>query len=168
MAGSIREDVSQLITEMFADIRRNAIGSGHYDTGKTIDSLEQRYREDGGVMTFEVWANKYFGALDTGSAPARRRGSDAEREEFLRQLAGWWQRKGFPQGGLSPEGYMRAAKWLKWYIGKFGSYVYRHPAEQNKVIAPAVTRFEGRLEERIKAFYEAEIDNAFTANRTQL
>lgn len=168
MAGSIREDVSRLITEMFADIKRNAQGSGHYDTGKMIGSLEQRYRNEDGVMTFEVWANKYFGTLDTGSAPARRRGSDAEREEFLRQLAGWCQRKGFPQAGLSPEGYARAARWLKWYIGKFGSYVYRHPAEQGKVIAPAVTRLEGRIESRVAAFYEAEITDTFTANRTQL
>lgn len=165
MAGSIKEDVSQLITEMFADIKHNAQATEHYDTGKTVESLEQRYREDGGVMTFEVWANKYFGTLDTGSAPARRRGSDAEREEFIRQLAGWCQRKGFPQAGMTPEQYTRAAKWLKWYIGKFGSYVYRHPAEQGKVIAPAVARFEGRLEQRLTAFYEAEITNTFTSRQ---
>lgn len=159
---TINESVSKLISEMFADIKANAQAAGKVNTGKTIASLEQRYRNDGGVHIFEVWANKYFGALDTGSAPARKRVSNSEREAFIRELAAWCAAKGFPQGGLTPEQYTRAAKWLKWYIGKYGSKTYRTPSLQNKVIAPAVGRFEERLEQRLSAFYEAEINNTFT------
>lgn len=150
---------------MFADIRTNAVREHKVNTGKTIASLEQRYRSDPEGHIFEVWANKYFGALDTGSAPARRKGSDAERAAFLRELAAWCSAKGFPTVGLTPEQYERAAKWLKWYILKNGSYLHRHPAEQYRVIRPAVERFEERLVERLSIFYEAEITNTFTSKK---
>lgn len=159
---AIQERVSKLISELFADIKRNAIATGHYDTGKTVASLEQRYRSEGDTHIFEVWANKYFMTLDTGSGPARKKGSDAERAEFLQNLAAWCQRKNFPTGGLSAEQYMRVAKWLKWYIGKRGSYLYRHHGEQNKVVAPAIDRFESELTHALTALFEGEITRAFT------
>lgn len=163
--GTMQERVSRLITEMFADIKANAVREGKVNTGKTIASLEQRYTPEAGRHVFEVWANKYFGALDTGSAPARRKGTDAERAAFLRELAAWCSAKGFPSAGLTPEQYERAAKWLKWYIQKNGSYLFRHPAEQYRVIRPAVARFEERLEQKLTALYEAEIENIFTKRK---
>lgn len=162
---TIQESVSRLITELFADIKANAQREGKVNTGRTLASLEQRYKAEEGRHIFEVWANKYFGALDTGSAPARRKGTDAERATFLRELAAWCSAKGFPASGLSPEQYERAAKWLKWYIQKNGSYLYRHPAEQHRVIAPAAERFERELEYKLSAFYEAEIENTFTTRK---
>lgn len=159
---NIQEVVSNLISEMFADIRQNARAEGHHVTGKTVGSLEQRYRKEDGADIFEVWGYPHIGALDTGSAPARKRVTDAEREEFIRNLTEWCRARGFPSGGLSPEQYRSAAKFLKWYIGKYGSRLYRTPSKQYRVIRPAVEEFERKLSTSLSAFYEAEITNKFS------
>ena len=99
--------------------------------------------------------------LDKGSGPARRHGSDKERQQFVSSLADWCRARGFPETGLSQEQYIQAAKRLKWYIGKFGSKTYRDRSRQDKVITPAVEAFEARLRSRTSSLLETQIRNKF-------
>lgn len=146
----IRNIVDNLLREFIKDVEVNALMQGKYATGKTIRSMEVRSSapSDDRVSS-AVYAAPYIWTLDTGSRPARRRGTDAERQAFISNLTIWCRNHAMPQGGLSEVEYRRFAKFLKWYIGKHGSWLYRHPEAQNKVIAPALRILEDNLTEQV-------------------
>lgn len=159
---NIRETVERLVADLLNDIRRNHEAAGQKVTGKTIGSLESSVTDEGdGGLLVQVRGFSYMGVLDTGAQPARRKGTPAEREEMIRNLTEWCRMRGVPDSGLSEEKYRQFAKYLKWRINKFGTKLYYDKERQNKVIAPAVERFEERLSEQLSVYYEWEILNAF-------
>lgn len=162
MVDSIRSEATRLFAEMVADIRNNSRAAGQVATGKTLASMEVRQgTTDNGGLRLELWARAYFGALDTGSRPARRKGSEAEREQFIRQLTEWCKLRGVPSAGLGDERYRSFAKFLKWHINKYGTALYRNPSKQYKVIKPATDRFEQRLTYALRAWFDKTVANEF-------
>lgn len=146
----INDIVNRLLQEFIKDVEANARMQGKVTTGRFIRSMEIRQEPPtADAVKASVYAARYIWALDTGSAPARRRGTDAEREAFLRNLTEWCRLHNLPSAGLTPAKYRAFAKFLKWYIGKHGSWLYRNPAHQHKVIAPAVATLEAKLEEQV-------------------
>lgn len=161
---SIKETVEQLVTDLLDDIRRNHEAAGQKVTGKTISSLESSVLDEGeGSLRVQVSGFSYMGVLDTGAQPARRKGTDEEREEMIKNLTEWCRMRGVPESGLTEDKYRQFAKYLKWRINKFGTRLYYEKDRQNKVIAPAVERFEERLAEQLSVYYEWEVMNAFHA-----
>lgn len=145
----VRNIISNLLTEFIKDVEVNALMQGKYHTGKIIRSMEVRSdAPSDGRVSASVYAYPYIWTLDTGSAPARKRGTDAERQAFIASLTDWCRNHALPRAGLSEQQYKSFAKFLKWYIGKHGSWLYRNPSYQNKVIAPAVTMLEDALTEQ--------------------
>lgn len=161
---NIKDTVERLVDDLLDDIRRNHEAAGQKVTGKTIKSLEASVVEDGeNDLVVQVRGFSYFGVLDTGAQPARRKGSEAEREDMIKNLTEWCRMRGIPDSGLTEEKYRQFAKFLKWRIHKFGTRLYYDKGRQNKVIAPAVERFEERLAEQLLVYYNWEITNAFHA-----
>lgn len=146
------------MAEFIKNVQANAQMQGKQVTGRTVKSMEWRTTGTRG----EVWAVPHIWTLDTGSAPARRRGTDAEREAFIQSLTEWCRAKSLPMGGLTQEKYRAFAKFLKWYIQKHGSWLYRNPAQQHKVIAPAIATLEADLSTRIAEAFEQTVRILYT------
>lgn len=165
----IRNIINQLLAEFVKDVQVNAIMQGKYSTGRTIKTMERRERgvsED--AVQVDMYAAPYIWALDTGSAPARRRGTDAERQAFISNLTEWCRLHNIPHGGLSEKQYRSFAKFLKWYIGKHGSWLYRHPANQHRVIAPAMATLEESLSSQIADSFSSTITILSTKNNKKI
>lgn len=161
MKNSIENILADELDALTADITQRHIAAGQKVTGRTIASLETEVHSAGDAVLGLLSGASYFGVLDKGSGPFRRRGSDKEREQFISSLAEWCRERGFPESGLTPEQYVTAAKRLKWYIGKYGSKLYRDKSRQDKVITPAVAAFEGRVRSRLSTLIASEIRNKF-------
>ena len=155
---NILADELQLLV---ADITQRHIAAGQKVTGRTIASLETEVHVAGEAMVGYLSGASYFGVLDKGSGPFRKKGSDRERQQFINSLAEWCRSRGFPESGLTPEQYVTAAKRLKWYIGKYGSKLYRDKSRQDRVISPAVEAFQQRLNGRVSTLIETQIRNKF-------
>lgn len=114
---SIKETVEQLVADLLDDIRRNHEAAGQKVTGKTISSLESSVLDEGeGSLRVQVSGFSYMGVLDTGAQPARRKGTDEEREEMIKNLTEWCRMRGVPESGLTEDKYRQFAKYLKWRI----------------------------------------------------
>lgn len=159
------ENIANILEEgldaLIEDITQRHISLGQRVTGRTIASLEREVHAAGEATVGYLSGAPYFGVLDKGSGPARKKGSDKERRAFIDSLAQWCRMRGFPSSGLSPEQYAVAAKRLKWYIGKYGSKLYRDKSKQDRVITPAVAAFETRLRARTSSLLETHIRNKF-------
>lgn len=158
----LRNIVSDLLAEFVKDVQTNAMQQRKHVTGRTVRSMERRVTASEGAVRGEMWAAPYIWTLDTGSAPARRRGTDAERESFIQSLTEWCRAKSLPMGGLTQDKYRAFAKFLKWYIQKHGSWLYRNPSQQHKVIAPAIEELDNNLTRRINAAFTDIISKAST------
>lgn len=156
------------MTEFVKDVQANAAMQGKQVTGRTVKSMEGRVTAEENTVRGEMWAAPHIWTLDTGSAPARRRGTDAEREAFIQSLTEWCRAKSLPMGGLTQEQYRAFAKFLKWYIQKHGSWLYRNPAQQHKVIAPAMATLEDKLSARITVAYTDTITILTTRNNKKI
>lgn len=165
---SIQEYLEEALNLTIADIKRRHVAAGQKVTGRTMNALEARVRAEGNRYIGEIWGRPFTGALETGSAPARKRGTEEERQRFIKQLAEWCRMRGFPEGGLTDEQYERAAKWLKWYIGKYGSRLYRSGGRQD-IITPALQMLSNLMTERLSLYYNElmseTIDNNFFKGR---
>ncbi len=158
----IKAQIGGLLDEFVAGITRRHIALGQKVTGKTIASLERQLFDNGGLnFTAQLLGRPYFGVLDKGAGPAKRRGTDEERAEFIRSLTEWCRIRGFPSGGLTEAQYLRTAKWLKWRINKFGTRMHNNPSMQDKVITPEIAIFEDKLEKALNVWFDDEIDNRF-------
>lgn len=165
----IRNIINKLLAEFVEDVRANSIAQGKYTTGRTIKTMERRERsvsED--AVQVDMYAAPYIWALDTGSAPARRRGTDAERQAFISNLTEWCRTHAMPKAGMSEAQYRNFAKFLKWYIGKHGSWLYRHPANQHRVIAPAMATLEESLSSQIADSFTDTITILSTKNNKKI
>lgn len=149
------------INEAIAEIKSASQAAGQVATGKTLRSLEGRVEVSQTGYTAMILGRKYFGALETGSGPARRKGTDAERREFIESLKEWCRVRGFTSGGLSDEQYERLAKWLAWRIKKYGTQLYQKGGRRD-VFTPAVDKLTANLLETIPTLFAQQIVNDFT------
>lgn len=153
--------IASALDDAIEEIRSNSRAAGQVVTGKTLKSLYREVVPEADGYTARLYGRAYFGALETGSGPARKRGTDAELEEFQRNLEEWCRIRGFPSSGLTPEQLTRVAKWLRWRLNKYGSRLYRKGGRKD-IFTPAVENFEERLTEQLTSFYSTEVENLFT------
>lgn len=154
--------IASALDEAINEIKSNSRAAGQVVTGRTLKSLSREViAEADGTFTARIYGRAFFGALETGSGPAHRRGTDAEREEFQRNLEEWCRIRGFPASGLTPEQLTRVAKWLRWRLNKYGSRLYRKGGRKD-IFTPAVENLDASLTERLTSFYEIEMENLFT------
>lgn len=162
---SIQEIIVSALDEMIAEIKDNSTRARQVATGKTLKSLERVVYSEGGLTySAQLLGRPFFGALETGSAPARRKGTDKEREEFRRSLEEWCRVKGFPKAGLTEDQLRRAAERLRWYLLRYGSSLYRRGGRKD-IFTPAVESFEERLSNGLLSLFETEVINSFTERR---
>ncbi len=159
--GNLESILAEELDLLVADITQRHIAAGQKVTGRTIASLETEVHDAGDAVVGYLSGAPYFGVLDKGSGPFRKKGSDKERQQFISSLAEWCRARGFPESGLTPQQYVTAAKRLKWYIGKYGSKLHRDPSRQDKVITPAVEALQQRLRGRVSTLIETQIRNKF-------
>ena len=155
----IQTDIMKLVNDCVADIKRRHVAAGQRVTGRTMNALEARARREGTAYVFEILGAKYTGAWETGSRPARKRVSEEERREFIKNLAEWCRLRGFPAASLTAEQYERAARWLKWYIGKHGSALYRKGGRRD-IITPAVQTLQAQVEQYLADYMDKYIATA--------
>lgn len=165
---SIHDIIADNLDVMIAEIKTNSTRAGQVATGRTLKSLEKVIHSGGNLdYSAQVLGRPFFGTLETGSGPARKRGSDKDREAFKSSLSEWCRIRGFPSSGLTDEQYRRAAERLRWYILRYGSKLYRKGGRRD-IFTPAVKTFEDRLTNSLASLFETEIVNSFTSNfRTQ-
>lgn len=157
---SIRDDIKGALDDCILDIRQRHVAAGQRASGRGMASLESRIEETADGYTGQLWGLPYVGAWETGRGPARRAGTPQEQVEFVASLAEWCRIRGFPASSLTDEQYIRAARWLRWRINKFGTQLYRSGGRRD-IITPAVEALERRLEQALSVYYEAEIENNF-------
>lgn len=149
------------VNEAIAEIKANSRSAGQVATGKTLKSLEGRVEVSQSGYTAMILGRKYFGALETGSGPARRKGTDAERRQFIDNLKEWCKVRGFTRSGLSDEQYERLAKWLAWRIKKYGTTLYQKGGRKD-IFTPAVDKLTATLLNSLSSLFAQQIVNDFT------
>jgi hypothetical protein len=132
-------------------------------TGRTLRALEVRVRNEGAAIVGEIWGRPFTGALETGSRPARRKGTAAERKAMVADMKEWCRIRGLTDG-MTDKQAENFARWLSWYIKRYGSALFRKGGRRD-IITPAVEATKNELAERLGAYYEQilthDINNKF-------
>lgn len=155
----VRDILQDALTRCVDDIKRRHVNAGQKATGRTMDALEVRVRAEGAAIIGEIWGMPYTGAWETGSRPARRKGTDAERQAMVRNLKEWAAIRGLT-AGMTDRQAENLARYLAWYIKRYGSRLWRNGGRRD-IITPAVEATERVLEERLSQYYETQMDNMF-------
>ena len=157
----IEGEIRKALNDCVGDIKRRHIQAGQRATGRTMNALEVRMRREADAIVGEIWGMPYTGAWETGSRPARRKGTAASRESMVQNLKEWCKIRGLAVDDKQAE---RLAKYLAWYIKRYGSKLYRKGGRRD-IITPAVEATKNELTERLGAYYEQliteQIDNNF-------
>lgn len=159
MFESLQDEMRKALDSCIADIRRRHIQAGQRATGKTSAMLEARVRREGLTLIGEIWGFRYTGAWETGTRPARRRGSQTEREEMVQNLKEWCVARGLTEG-MNDKQATNLAKWFAWYIKRYGSKLYREGGRRD-IITPAVEMTKQLLADRAVRVFELEMSRAF-------
>lgn len=163
---TIEETLRRSLEDCIADIRRRHEQAGQKATGRTSAALEARLRTEGTRIIGEIWGMPYTGALETGSRPARRKGTPEERRQMVQSLMEWCRIRGLA-GGMNEKQTENLAKWLAWYIKRNGSALYRRGGRRD-IITPAVDMTTERLQDELGGYYETlltqQTDNLFFEN----
>ena len=144
----IRNILADSIDEAISAIR-NKIPNA---TGESAASLE-RVVIEGGEYTFtaRLLARPYFQTLETGRGPYTGAEVGA-RGAFADRLAEWCRIRGFPSSGLTPEQYSRAARWLAWYINRYGDKQFRS-GKTRDVYSSVVEQLSDNVERRLAGLF---------------
>jgi hypothetical protein len=137
------------------DIRRRSTQAGQVATGRTLRALEVRVRNEGAAIVGEIWGRPFTGALETGSRPARRKGTAAERKAMVADMKEWCRIRGLTDG-MTDKQAENFARWLSWYIKRYGSALFRKGGRRD-IITPAVEATKNELAERLGAYYEQQL-----------
>lgn len=158
-ADSIAGILDGLLGDMMAGIKHNSTMAGQVATGKTLRSLHYVVEPamDGSVSG-TLFGRAFFGTLETGRGPARRKGTASDRAAWQAQLKEWCRIRGFPAAGLSDAQYERAATFLRWYINKHGDRLYRRGGRKD-IFTPEVATFKSRLKEALYTLSNATIED---------
>ena len=157
---SIQEDIKAALDDCITDIRQRHVAAGQRASGRGMASLEGSVECAGDGYVGRIEGLPYVGAWETGRGPARKAGAPQEQAAFVASLAEWCRIRGFPASSLSDEEYIRTARWLRWYINRFGSKLYRAGGRRD-ILTPATEALMQRLEQIASAWYEAEVREKF-------
>ncbi len=149
---TIEDEIRTILDDCVNDIKRRSTQAGQVATGKTLRALEVRLRAEGTAVIGEIWGRPYTGALETGSRPARKRGTDAERAQMIRAMKEWCRVRGLTNG-MTDKQAENFARWLSWYIKKHGTKLYRQGGRRD-IITPALEATKEQLAERLGVYYE--------------
>ena len=152
---TIAGEIEKALTDCVNDIRRRSTQAGQVATGRTLRALEVRVRNEGAAIIGEIWGRPFTGALETGSRPARRKGTAAERKAMVADMKEWCRIRGLTDG-MTDRQAENFARWLSWYIKRYGSALYRKGGRRD-IITPAVEATKNELAERLGAYYEQQL-----------
>lgn len=157
----IEGEIRKALNDCVGDIKRRHIQAGQRATGRTMNALEVRMRREADAIVGEIWGMPYTGAWETGSRPARRKGTAASRESMVQNLKEWCKIRGLAVDDKQAE---RLAKYLAWYIKRYGSKLYRNGGRRD-IITPAIEATKQTVEQQLGIYYEQlvteTIDNNF-------
>ena len=160
---TIEDMMRKALDDCVADIKRRSTQAGQVASGRTLASLEVRMRREGESIIGEIWGRPFFGALETGSRPARRRGTTASRQAMVADMKEWCRIRGLT-AGMTDKQAKNFARWLSWYIKRNGSALYRKGGRRD-IITPAVEATKNELTERLGTYFEQlithDINNKF-------
>ncbi len=160
---TIEDEIRTILDDCVNDIKRRSTQAGQVATGKTLRALEVRLRAEGTAVIGEIWGRPYTGALETGSRPARRKGTAAERKAMVADMKEWCRIRGLTDG-MTDKQAENFARWLSWYIKKHGTKLYRQGGRRD-IITPALEATKEQLAERLGVYYEQilthDINNKF-------
>lgn len=154
--------MQEALRDCIADIRRRSTQAGQVATGRTLRALEVRMRIEGGNIIGEIWGLPYTGALETGSRPARRKGSDADRRAMEQNLKEWARIRGLT-AGMTDKQADNLARYLAWHIKRYGTELYRKGGRRD-IITPAIEATKRTLEDRLGVYYEQLVTGAIDNN----
>jgi hypothetical protein len=152
---TIAGEIEKALTDCVNDIRRRSTQAGQVATGRTLRALEVRVRNEGAAIVGEIWGRPFTGALETGSRPARRKGTAAARKAMVADMKEWCRIRGLTDG-MTDKQAENFARWLSWYIKRYGSALYRKGGRRD-IITPAVEATKNELAERLGAYYEQQL-----------
>jgi hypothetical protein len=152
---TIAGEIEKALTDCVNEIKRRSTQAGQVATGRTLRALEVRVRNEGAAIVGEIWGRPFTGALETGSRPARRKGTAAERKAMVADMKEWCRIRGLTDG-MTDKQAENFARWLSWYIKRYGSALFRKGGRRD-IITPAVEATKNELAERLGAYYEQQL-----------
>ena len=88
---TIADEIEKALTDCVNDIKRRSTQAGQVATGRTLRALEVRVRREGVNVIGEIWGRPFTGVLETGSRPARRKGTATARQAMVADMKEWPQ-----------------------------------------------------------------------------
>ncbi|MDR0541044.1 MAG: hypothetical protein LBH19_02400 [Dysgonamonadaceae bacterium] len=138
------------LEQLKADIIARHESAGQVATGRTRDSFSVRMvSSTSGVLEGAAYA----GALERGRGPLKNR----EESDFLERLKEWIVARGLDYGG-NTKGLERLAKFLRWWINKNGTKIFRTGRHVDIFTTP-MENLSDRISEQIGVLYSNEISN---------
>lgn len=156
----IEGEIRKALNDCVGDIKRRHIQAGQRATGRTMNALEVRMRREADAIVGEIWGMPYTGAWETGSRPARRKGTAASRESMVQNLKEWCKIRGL---AVNDEQAQRLAKYLAWYIKRYGSKLYRNGGRRD-IITPAIEATKQTVEQQLGIYYEQLVTETINNN----
>lgn len=160
---NLENEIRTILDNCVNEIKRRSTAAGQVATGKTLRALEVRLRAEGTAVIGEIWGRPYTGALEAGSRPARKRGTAGERAQMIRAMKEWCAVRGLT-AGMTDKQAENFARWLSWYIKKYGTRLYRHGGRRD-IITPALDATRDTLNTRLGEYaaqlFETNTDNKF-------
>lgn len=160
---NLEDEIRTILDNCVNEIKRRSTAAGQVATGKTLRALEVRLRAEGTAVIGEIWGRPYTGALETGSRPARKRGTAGERSQMIRAMKEWCAVRGLTTG-MTDKQAENFACWMAWYIKKYGTKLYRRGGRRD-IITPALDATRDTLNTRLGEYaaqlFETNTDNKF-------
>lgn len=152
MTMDLYRTIQQTLLDAVEDIKRRSTQAGQVATGKTLRALEVRMKAEGLEIIGQIWGRPFTGALETGSRPARKEGTAASRRAMVESMKEWCRIRGLTTG-MTDEQAENFARWLSWYIKRYGTKLYREGGRRD-IITPAIEFTKQTLTDRLSAYYE--------------
>lgn len=145
---SIRNILADSIDEAISAIRSNIPNA----SGESAASLQRVIIEEAEYsFTAQLLARPFFANIETGRGPYT--GAEVGQQgAFADRLAEWCRIRGFPSSGLTPEQYSRAARWLSWYINRFGDKQFRSGSRRD-IYSSAIEQLTDNVERRLAGLF---------------
>lgn len=147
-ASSVREVIWQELTELQARIIDNMRSANLVASGRTIQSMHVTTNEEGGIL----WGRKFFGALETGSAPHKNAYNPPVN--FFAIIRAWMDAKGIH--GINERDTNSIAWAITQTIRKKGTLQYRKGARSD-IYSEEIPVTIQRVNERLWRMIETEM-----------
>lgn len=147
----IEDILSKELEVLQQDIIKRHEESGQVATGKTRAAFSNRLTSSNvGVLEGAMYA----GALERGRGPSSGKGSG--NSNFIQNLKEWIVARGLTYKDEAD--LERLAKFLKWYINKNGTKLFRS-GQTKDIFTTPISDFTERLTTKISSAFEKTIEN---------